>query len=188
MHLGTVEMVTQNTLTVHIASFTEQPFLLHVCHRNSDLCLALMLGFNATFYVKSATTVETPRYYCYYIHFFQDNLVSPHQKGKPYWILLEQEIMGWQWHQPNHMKSFAPCSRQITMPVPNHSVFYRPYALPAAQPTVSKHCKAMEKQLRCKGKGKGFPYSTQRVGLGADHGVQAVSHPAVGCHYFLPGL
>jgi len=28
----------------------------------------------------------------------------------------------------------APRSRQITMPVPHHSVFYRPDALPAAQP------------------------------------------------------
>jgi len=35
-------------------------------------------------------------------------------------------------------KSFAPCSRQITMPAPNHSNFYRPDALPDAQPTVSK--------------------------------------------------
>ena len=30
-------------------------------------------------------------------------------------------------------------SRQITMPAPHHSVFYRPDALPAAQPIVSKH-------------------------------------------------
>ena len=36
-------------------------------------------------------------------------------------------------------KSFAFCSRQITMPVHHHSVFYRPDALPAAQPTASKH-------------------------------------------------
>ena len=34
---------------------------------------------------------------------------------------------------------FAPRSRQITMPAPHHSVFYRPDALPAAQPTASKH-------------------------------------------------
>ena len=33
----------------------------------------------------------------------------------------------------------APRSRQITMPAPHHSVFYRPDALPAAQPTVSEH-------------------------------------------------
>ena len=33
----------------------------------------------------------------------------------------------------------APCSRQITMPAPHHTVFYRPDALPAAKPTASKH-------------------------------------------------
>ena len=45
----------------------------------------------------------------------------------------------------------APCSRQITMPAPHHSVFYRPDALHAAQPTVSKHwshlCKNAEIQI-----------------------------------------
>ena len=33
----------------------------------------------------------------------------------------------------------APRSRQITMPAPHHSVFYWPDALPATQPTASKH-------------------------------------------------
>jgi len=33
----------------------------------------------------------------------------------------------------------APCSRQITMPASHHSVFSMPDALPATQPTVSKH-------------------------------------------------
>ena len=33
----------------------------------------------------------------------------------------------------------APRSRQITTPTPHHSVFYRPDALAAAQPTASKH-------------------------------------------------
>jgi len=39
-----------------------------------------------------------------------------------------------------HLQSFAPHSRQITMPIPHHSIFYGPDALPDAQPTVSKHC------------------------------------------------
>ena len=34
---------------------------------------------------------------------------------------------------------FAPQSTQITTPAPHHSVFYRPNALPAAQPTTLKH-------------------------------------------------
>ena len=33
----------------------------------------------------------------------------------------------------------APRSRQITTPASHHSVFYRPDALPAAQPTASEH-------------------------------------------------
>jgi len=33
----------------------------------------------------------------------------------------------------------APCSRQTTTPAPHHSVFYRPDALPAAEPTAPKH-------------------------------------------------
>jgi len=32
--------------------------------------------------------------------------------------------------------------RQITTPAPHHSIFYRPNALPDAQPTVSKHWNA----------------------------------------------
>ena len=40
--------------------------------------------------------------------------------------------------EPYASKS-APCSRQITMPAPHHSVFYRLYALTAAQPTASRH-------------------------------------------------
>ena len=33
----------------------------------------------------------------------------------------------------------APRTRETTTPAPHRSVFYRPDALPAAQPTVSKH-------------------------------------------------
>ena len=36
-------------------------------------------------------------------------------------------------------KSFALCFRQITMSTPHHSVFYGLDALPATQPTASKH-------------------------------------------------
>ena len=37
------------------------------------------------------------------------------------------------------LQQSAPRSRQITTPAPHHSVFYRPDALPASQPTASKH-------------------------------------------------
>jgi len=60
------------------------------------------------------------------------------RKVKPIWILLKQEIVSGSGISWAICKS-SPCSRQITMPAPHHSVFYRPDALPAAQPTASKH-------------------------------------------------
>jgi len=60
------------------------------------------------------------------------------RKVEPIWILLKQETVsgcGISWAR---CKS-APHSRQITMPAPHSSVFYRPDALPATQPTASKH-------------------------------------------------
>ena len=60
------------------------------------------------------------------------------RKVKPIQILLKQETVS------GSGISWAICksalrSRQITTPAPHHSVFYRPDALPTAQPTESKH-------------------------------------------------
>jgi len=30
--------------------------------------------------------------------------VGWHQKGKPFWILPDKEMVGWQWHQLDHMQ------------------------------------------------------------------------------------
>ena len=59
-------------------------------------------------------------------------------KVKPIWILLKQETVSGSGISWAICKS-APRSRQTTMPATHHSVFYRPDALPAAQPTASKH-------------------------------------------------
>ena len=64
--------------------------------------------------------------------------VSRYQKGKPIWILLKQETVSGSGISWAICKS-APRSRQITMPASHRLVFYRPDALPAAQPTASKH-------------------------------------------------
>ena len=64
--------------------------------------------------------------------------VGQYQKGKTNLDFTEARDSEWQWHQLAICKS-APCSGQITMPAPHRSVFYRPDALPAAQPTASKH-------------------------------------------------
>jgi len=42
--------------------------------------------------------------------------VSWHQTGKLLWILLEQEMMGWQWHQLNHMQIIC-----ISLQTENHT-------------------------------------------------------------------
>jgi len=80
-------------------------------------------------------------YYYYYFHlmafwpFFKTTWVIRHQKGKPFWNLQEQEMMGWQWHQLVHMQticsSFQTDNHASTSPLS----FYRP----DAQPTASKH-------------------------------------------------
>ena len=60
------------------------------------------------------------------------------RKVIPIWILLKQETVSGSGTSWAICKS-APCSRQITMPAPHRSIFYRPDALPATQPTASKH-------------------------------------------------
>jgi len=57
--------------------------------------------------------------------------VSRQQKGKPFWILLDQEMMGRHWHQLDHMQIIC-----TSLQTDNHSStsplsFYRP--------TTSKH-------------------------------------------------
>jgi len=64
--------------------------------------------------------------------------VGQYQKDKTNLDFTEARDSEWQWHQLAICKS-ASRSRQITMPAPHHSVFYRPDALPATQPTASKH-------------------------------------------------
>ena len=71
------------------------------------------------------------------------------RKVKPIWILLKQETVSGSGISWDICKS-APRCRQITTPAPRHSVFYRLDALPAAQPTVSKHWRHLsEKHQIC---------------------------------------
>jgi len=68
---------------------------------------------------------------------FGTTRVSRYQKGKTNLNFTEARVSGngisWA------ICKSAPRSRQITMPAPHHSVFYRADALPAPQPTASKH-------------------------------------------------
>ena len=59
---------------------------------------------------------------------------SRYQKGKTNLDFTEARDSEWQWHQLGHMQVCTSLQ-----PALHHSVFYRPDALPAAQPTASKH-------------------------------------------------
>jgi len=65
--------------------------------------------------------------------------VSWHQKGKPLWILMKQEMMGWQWHRLDHMQIICTSLQTDNHASTSPLSFYRLDALPAAQPTASKH-------------------------------------------------
>ena len=70
--------------------------------------------------------------------------VSQYQKGKTNLDFTEARDSEWQWHQLGHMQvcsSFQTDNHASTPPLS----FYRPDALPAAQPTASKHWKQNKK-------------------------------------------
>jgi len=71
--------------------------------------------------------------------FSETTRVSWYQKGKTNLDFTEARDSEWQWHQLGHMQvciSLQTDNHAITPPL---SFFYRPDALPAAQPTASKH-------------------------------------------------
>ena len=68
--------------------------------------------------------------------------VSRYQKGGTNLDFTEAETVSGSGISWAICKS-APHSKQITTPASHHSVFYRPDALPAAQPTASKHFSAL---------------------------------------------
>jgi len=65
--------------------------------------------------------------------FFRDHPVSQYEKGEINVDFTEARDNEWQWYQLGHMQV---CTSLLA---PHHSVFYRPDALPAIQPTASKH-------------------------------------------------
>jgi len=64
--------------------------------------------------------------------------VSRYQKGKTYLDFTEARDSEWQWHQLGHMQVCTSLQTENHASTPPLS-FYRPDALPVAQPTVSKH-------------------------------------------------
>ena len=65
--------------------------------------------------------------------------VSRYQKGKTDLDFTEARDSEWQWHQLGHMQVCISLQKDNHASTPPLSFFYMPDALPAAQPTASKH-------------------------------------------------
>jgi len=62
--------------------------------------------------------------------------VSQYQKGKTNLDFIEARDSKWQWHQLDHMQVCTSLQTDNHASNPPLKFFYRPDALPAAQPTV----------------------------------------------------
>jgi len=65
--------------------------------------------------------------------------VSRYQKGKTNLDFTEATDSEWQWHQLGRMQVCTSLRTDNHASTPPLSFFYRAVALPAAQPTASKH-------------------------------------------------
>jgi len=65
--------------------------------------------------------------------------MSLNQKGKTNLDFTEVRNSEWQWQRLGHMQVCTSLHAVNYASTPSLSFFYRPHALPAAQPTVSKH-------------------------------------------------
>jgi len=59
-------------------------------------------------------------------------------RQKPFWILLEQEMMGWQWHELDHIQIICTSLQRDNHSTTSPLSFYRPDVLPVTQPTATK--------------------------------------------------
>ena len=103
-----------------------------VCRRGWH-CASQMSSMLTNTHTHTHTPVQRP--------LFQDNLHSRYQEGKTSVDLNEARddgVFGCSGISWTICKRSAPPCRQTTMPTHHHSIFYRPDALPGAQPTASK--------------------------------------------------
>ena len=120
----------------HVVLTVLNSFLRRSCLLSTNVSSALEVILNDIHYIN-------PRFTHTHTHPF-NSLFSglPRwagtRKETPIWILQKQETVSGSGIRWAICKS-APRSSQITTPVPHHSIFYRPDALPVAQPTASKH-------------------------------------------------
>jgi len=95
--------------TSQMAPWTAQPFLqlsqslsahtnrdTHICSNRLHVQTAMLCMQCSLIHIHTHTQTFNGL-------FFRTTWVGRYEKDKPFWILLKQETMGWQWHQLNHM-------------------------------------------------------------------------------------
>jgi len=130
------DKLTRQRQVTQIAQTTTQ-ILHHTPHQNKTFTELIVITLNTHTHTHTHTTVLL-----LFWNMSGTTWVSRHQKGKSRKVkanldLLEQEIVsgsGISWA----ICKFAPHPRQSRQH-PTTQFFYRPDALPAAQPTASKH-------------------------------------------------
>ena len=135
-----------NRLTVVWASQVRQTPFIHEdilcscsCQWHSRRCRSIWLADKTTHcsaFIQQYKQIHTQT--CLTALFLWLSRWAGTRKVKLVRILLKQETVSGSGISWATCKS-APRSRQITMPAPHYSVLYRPDALPATQPTASKH-------------------------------------------------
>jgi len=139
----------ETTVTPHFFQFTCICHFFIVC--SNDMRIHILSASFCVVLQSSLFNSKFSKYYAVCSHtlllllrpfnsiFFRTTWVSWRQKGKPFWILLEQEKMGQQWHQLDHMQIICISLQTDNQVSTSPLSFYRPEALPAVQPTASKH-------------------------------------------------
>jgi len=69
--------------------------------------------------------------------FFRTTWLNRHKKGKPFWILLKQDMTGW--HQPDHMQIICTSLRTDNHTSSASLNVNEPDAVTGVKPTASKH-------------------------------------------------
>ena len=105
---------------------------IHLYHMLTGYSLTKIISQQTIYFISHAHTHTHP----FNGPFSRTTQVSRYQKGKTNLDFTEASDSDISWA----ICKSAPCSRQKTTPALHHTVFYRPDALPAAQPTASKHC------------------------------------------------
>jgi len=83
---------------LNLSSSLDIWFLMHVCgqtDRQTDMLITILCSLQgADYYILNPSNSL----------FSRTTWISQQQKGKPFWILMRQAMMGWQWHLLDHMQ------------------------------------------------------------------------------------